>query len=181
MCVAYHLRTLRRGDFQTLWEIDQRCFPPGISYSREELTAYVLRRGAFTIVAESDQQEVKQELEIKSKSDSQVPRPENAQPEVVGFIVAEVSRGVGHIITIDVLPHARHSGLGSQLLKAAEDRLKLAKCNTVILEAAVDNHSALAFYKKHGYVILKSIPRYYPNGVNAFVLRKSLLSAAQAS
>ena len=41
----------------------------------------------------------------------------------VGFIVAEAGRA-GHIITIDVLDEFRRSGLGSQLMAAAEDRLR---------------------------------------------------------
>jgi ribosomal-protein-alanine N-acetyltransferase len=46
----------------------------------------------------------------------------------------------------------------------------------VRLETAVDNASALAFYKRHKYDLVRTIPRYYPGGVDAFVLRKDLLS-----
>ena len=64
----------------------------------------------------------------------------------VGFIVAETgSRGTGHIITIDVLPSARGAGVGSQLLRAAEERLRALHCQSVILETAVDNKPALVF------------------------------------
>jgi ribosomal protein S18 acetylase RimI-like enzyme len=45
----------------------------------------------------------------------------------------------------------------------------------------VDNRDALAFYKRHGYYLIKTVPRYYSNGVDALVLEKDLLSAAQAS
>src|SRR6266550_9212338 len=33
----FTIREFRRGDFEILWEIDQKCFPPGISYSQVEL------------------------------------------------------------------------------------------------------------------------------------------------
>ena len=124
------LREFRSKDFEVLWSIDQRCFPPGIAYPRRELAAYIQRRGAFTIVAEAE---------------------ENCPPRPVGFIVAESSRRVGHIITIDVLPGNRRTGLGSKLLAAAEARLSQANCHTVVLETAVDNASAIAFYKRHQY------------------------------
>jgi ribosomal-protein-alanine N-acetyltransferase len=155
------LREFRAEDFEVLWNIDQRCFPPGIAYSRRELAAYIQRRGSFTIVAERTAQETS---------------------TVAGFIVAEASRRVvGHIITIDVLPASRRGGLGSKLLAAAEKRLRGGHCHTVVLETAVDNTSALAFYKRHQYSVLKTIPRYYSNGVDALVLEKDLHSTALAS
>ena len=42
------------------------------------------------------------------------------------------------------------------------------------LEAAVDNSTALAFYKQHGYSVIRTWPRYYSNGVDALVLKKNL-------
>jgi ribosomal protein S18 acetylase RimI-like enzyme len=94
--------------------------------------------------------------------------------EIVGFIVAEAGRQTGHIITIDVLPDARRGGLGSRLMMEAEQRLRAAGCSAVMLETAVDNDSALAFYKRHHYFLVKTIPRYYATGVDAFLLKKNL-------
>jgi ribosomal-protein-alanine N-acetyltransferase len=160
--VDFSLRDFRREDFEKLWSIDQRCFPPGISYTRLELKFYMHRRGAFTLVAE--------------KADPEV------APETVGFIVAEAGRGgVGHIITIDVLPAVRRFGVGSRLLTAAEDRLRAAHCHGVFLETAVDNKPALSFYKRHRYFVLKTVPRYYSNGLDAFVLQKDLLTPEEGS
>jgi [ribosomal protein S18]-alanine N-acetyltransferase len=158
--VEFALRDFRREDFESLWHIDQKCFPPGIAYSRRELAAYIRLRGAFTMVAES-------------RSDNGASA---SRSRVVGFIVAQANRrGVGHILTIDVPPSSRRFRVGSRLLATAEDRLRAAACRTVVLEAAVDNVSALAFYKRHDYSVVKTIPRYYANGVDAFVLEKELL------
>jgi ribosomal protein S18 acetylase RimI-like enzyme len=44
----------------------------------------------------------------------------------------------------------------------------------VALETAVDNISALSFYKRHGYNVLRTWPRYYSNGVDALVMKKDL-------
>ncbi len=168
--MKFALRDFRPEEFETLWRIDQQCFAPGISYSRLELATYLQRPGAFALVADGFQ--VTDTGGLKGPS-----KPGQSSPETVGFIVAEAgSRGSGHIITIDVLPQARGLGIGSQLLHAAEGRLGDARCQSVILETAVDNKASLSFYKRHCYSVIKTLPGYYSNGVDAFVLKKDLLS-----
>ncbi len=154
VAVAFVIRAFEAEDFETLWRIDQECFPPGISYSREELKFYMGRRGSFTLVAGD---------------------PENGN--IAGFIVVHEGMhegAVGHVITIDVISTARRSGVGSLLLRAAEDRLRARGSHAVGLETAVDNLGALAFYKRHGYNVIRTWPRYYSNGVDALVMRKKL-------
>lgn len=147
--MPFVIREFRPDDFEALWRLDQECFPPGISYSRRELKLYMERKRAFTLVADAK------------------------DGAVAGFIVA-YSGPIGHIITIDVVQAARRSGVGSQLLSAAEDRLRTEGSQGVGLETAVDNVGALAFYKRHGYSVVGTWPRYYSNGVDALVLRKEL-------
>lgn len=94
---------------------------------------------------------------------------------IAGFIVAEAGpRARGHIITIDVIAAARRSGAGSLLLRAAEDRLLSLKSVIVELETSVDNITALSFYKRYGYSVVRTAPRYYSNGMDALVLEKRL-------
>jgi [ribosomal protein S18]-alanine N-acetyltransferase len=165
--VDFILRKFRPEDFDVLWRIDQKCFAPGIAYSRRELAAYVHRRGSFTVVAQH------------VVPNSAPTGPSSATDEfagILGFIVAEAGRrGTGHIISIDILPESRRLGIGSRLLSAAEERLRAVLCHTVVLETAVDNATALAFYKRHHYSVVKVIPRYYPNGVDAFLMDKNFL------
>lgn len=166
--MEFRLRDFGQQDFETLWRIDQQCFAPGISYSRVDLAAYLRRQGAFALVAESS--EMRKTLVQSSGA------PVDESLITLGFIIAEAgSRRSGHIITIDVLPEARGAGVGSRLLRAAEDRLLAADCRSVILETSVDNQVALSFYKRHEYNVVKTIPRYYSDGVDALVLKKDLL------
>jgi ribosomal-protein-alanine N-acetyltransferase len=173
----FQLRDFQPPDFDSLWTIDQSCFPPGISYSRTELKTYIRRRGAFTLVAIGPAGEVT--VPNNSRMDKKAPSLSSSSPipqtdDIAGFIVAEAARGAGHVITIDVVASARRFGIGSLLLRGAEDRLRAAACRSVELETAVDNLSALSFYKRHAYHVIQTFPRYYSNGVDALVLQKDL-------
>jgi ribosomal protein S18 acetylase RimI-like enzyme len=161
--VELRLREYRGEDFETLWNIDQSCFPPGIAYSRHELESYLQLPRSFALVGEWSE-----------------PGSNNGM-QMVGFIVAQAGRNrIGHLITIDVLLAARRSRVGSQLLESAERRLQAEGCTSVYLETAIDNRPALAFYKRHGYFLVKTVPRYYGNALDAFVLQKDLHSRAKA-
>ena len=147
--MSFLIRDFKSEDFETLWRMDQACFPPGISYSRRELNLYMRRKGSFTLVAA------------------------DTDGTIAGFIVAHGGT-TGHIITIDVVAEARRAGVGSLLLRAAEDRLERSGVKAVGLETAVDNAAALSFYERHGYSVVRTWPRYYSDGVDALVLTKHL-------
>lgn len=173
--MAFAVRDSRPADFETLWSIDQTCFPAGISYSRTELQFYMRRKGAFALVAISEGPSNLDDDPRKLYAGH--PNKPSLDNSIAGFIVAEPGRTSGHIITIDVVAGARRFGVGSLLLRAAEDRLRRDQCCSVGLETAVDNLAALAFYKRHGYSVIRTFPRYYSNGVDALVLEKDLQTA----
>jgi ribosomal-protein-alanine N-acetyltransferase len=168
--VRFTIRNYRPEDFRTLLAIDQSCFAPGISYSALELKTYIERRRAFTFVAEETG-------EVENLTAPGSP----AAAGVLGFLVGERTRALGHIITVDVIQEARRHKVGSALLRLAEKQLQLGNCTLVRLETAVDNLSALSFYKRHGYHVIQTIPRYYSNGVDALLLEKDLLSLPPSS
>ena len=158
--MTFHLREYQPVDFERLYEIDQSCFPPGISYSRRELAYYMNMRGTFTLIAET-----------KTK-----------KPDIAGFIVGQKGpRGMGHVVTIDTVEKHRRSGLGTLLMDAVEQKLKAGGCHVVILETAVDNAAAIAFYKRLGYFVLKTIPRYYQNRTDAFLMAKRIAEKSTAA
>src|ERR1700722_904355 len=120
--VPFTIRDFRLDDFETLWHVDQECFSPGISYSRPELKFYIRRRGSFTLVAEPLPTKAPTRSPEKAAAEPVDDPAENKQ-KIAGFMVTQAGR-TGHIITIDVIAAARRSGVGSQLLQAAEDRLR---------------------------------------------------------
>jgi ribosomal protein S18 acetylase RimI-like enzyme len=159
------LRKYRLADFDRLVEIDQACFVEGIAYTREEMRYFLELPSALTLVATQ-----KDSAETGARD----------HEKIQGFIIADrsrqrrASRSMGRIITIDVMAPARNSGLGALLLTAAEKELKQAGCDHVVLEVAVDNHKALRFYKKHGYSVLRVLPRYYLDSIDGLLMGKKL-------
>ena len=148
------LREYRSEDLESLWQIDQRCFLPGIAYSSRELRYFVQHPRSRTLVAEG-------------------------KTGIAGFVVGQTAKTgpdslAGHVITIDVLPELRRHKIGEALLRGIEQHFVQLECVTVLLETAVDNDSALRFYKKHGYTVLKTLPRYYLGQLDGLLLGKSL-------
>lgn len=156
--VLVRIRQFEKADFDTLWKIDQACFDPQLAYSRPELAYYMRRPGSFTLVAEAADEN----------------KRNGSAPAIQGFIVAENRRMAGHIITIDVVAEARRTGVGSDLLRATEDRLLRSGAVTVALETPVNNDAAIRFYKQQGYFVEKTLARYYSNQLDALVMLKEL-------
>jgi Acetyltransferases len=144
------LRDYRPADFEQLFELDQRCFPEAIAYSRAELAHYLRAKTAICLLA------------CESGA-------------LLGFILGDVTpRGSGHIVTLDVRPEARRIGLATTLMQGLQDRFRSLSCRAILLEVAVNNRSALAFYKKHGFSVLKTLRRYYPGGLDGLLMGKNM-------
>lgn len=187
------IRLYRPADFERLWQIDQACFAPGIAYSQMELSGFITRRNAITLVAEQaakDQQGVPQsdrsclvEGHPHPGKGSRNGAPTGMAPKtrssgsnaIAGFAIAQPYKKHGRILTLDILPEARRSGLGSRLLSECEARLRQRSCTEIYLETAVNNEPALKLYHKMGYRILRTLPGYYhATGLDAFLLGKEL-------
>ena len=64
------------------------------------------------------------------------------------------------------------------MMQAAEQRLRSEGCHSIFLETAVDNETAISFYKRLGYTVLRTLPGYYMGDLDAFLMGKSLLDSA---
>ena len=163
--VCMPLRDFKPTDFDEMHNIDQQCFPLGIAYSRMEMHFYTRRKGAFAIVAEWD---------------ATVPA-DKRKGKLAGFTIVEMLKGFGHVITIDIRAEARRTGLGTQLMQASEARIKDQGGRLMVLEVAVNNGPAIAFYKRHGYMVDKTIPGYYNGELDALFMVKRLVPLKSAS
>ena len=144
------LRAFRADDLETLYKIDQACFAPGISYSREELRGFISQRGSRTWVAEE-------------------------RGETVGFLVVErQAQEVAHLVTIDVVERWRRRRVGSLLMDAAEHWAREQKLLFVYLETAENNAAAQRFYEARGYRRVDRVESYYSDGTSAWVMLRWL-------
>lgn len=150
------IRPYEAQDFAKLFKLDQACFPPGIAYSKWSLQYFLNLPAADCLVAEENKP-----FETQGK-------------QIVGFILAEANPPLAHIITLDVAPGQRRTGLGTKLLCEMEKHLRYHEVRSVLLETAVDNETGIAFWEHHGYRTEAVLKKYYLGRVDAFEMRKRL-------
>jgi len=100
---------------------------------------------------------------------------ENEQP--TGFVMALDLGEECEIVSLGVLRERRRAGGGSALLASACREAKLRGSRSVVLEVAIDNIAARAFYASRGFTSVGRRPNYYPRAgrlVDALVLRLAL-------
>ena len=147
--MALTLRSYEPHDFAALHRLDQACFPPGISYSRTTLRYFLTLASADCVVAVD-------------------------QNKIAGFILSEENPPLAHIITLDVTAKERRHGVGTALLETLESNLVARRVRAILLETAIDNEPAVAFWKRHGYRIEATLKRYYLGRIDAYEMRKIL-------
>jgi ribosomal-protein-alanine N-acetyltransferase len=151
--MEFTLRDYSPADFETLYEIDQSCYPRGIAYSRRMLRWFLGQRGSFCIVAQA--------------------RGE-AEPAIIGFLIADHRGEEGYIVTIDVLAGQRRSGVGTALLQETEHRLAKMGVRYVGLQTATNNEAGVAFWQRHGYRSSGVTRGYYLGRIDAYEMIKEL-------
>jgi ribosomal-protein-alanine N-acetyltransferase len=144
------LRELARGDLVALYELDQLCFDPDIAYSRRELERYLEMAGRLGAVAEDD-------------------------GKVAGYSLGARRRnGDALIMTLDVHPDYRRAGVGKRLLEDLLERFRAAGAVRAVLQVAVENAPARAFYRRAGFTETGHLADYYDPGRDAIEMTRAL-------
>jgi ribosomal-protein-alanine N-acetyltransferase len=151
--MAMVVRSYEPREFAALHKLDLACFPPGISYSKMMLRYFLQLPSAECLVAADDSR-------------------------IAGFILTKENPPLGHIVTLDVAESHRRRGVGTILLAESERNLALRGVRTILLETAIDNAPAIAFWQRHGYRIEATLQRYYAGGLDAYEMRKFLATSA---
>jgi ribosomal-protein-alanine N-acetyltransferase len=150
--MEFTLRDCSPADLETLYEIDQACYPRGIAYSRRMLRWYLSQRGSLCIVAQAA----------------------GAPSLLLGFLIAQARGAQGYIVTIDVLAAQRRSGIGTALLEETERRLAKTGVRYVELQTATNNQAGVAFWQRHGYRSTGVTEGYYLGRIDAYEMLKEL-------
>lgn len=84
---------------------------------------------------------------------------------MLGFIIMHregpEEDAYGYVVTIDVEPSVRRTGLGAAMLREAESQARLAGLARVGLHVAVANTGAIAFYELADYELVGVAEGFY--------------------
>jgi ribosomal protein S18 acetylase RimI-like enzyme len=141
--VSIELASLR--DLNALRHVEQVCFPKD-AWPLMDLIGVLTFPGVIRLKALSDK-------------------------HMVGFIAGDVRRleGVAWIATVGVLPEFRGRGIGSALLGACEERIRVGRIRLCV---RVSNDTAIRLYEQRGYLRVGEWSRYYQDGESALVMEK---------
>jgi len=109
-----------------------------------------------------------------------------SQAQVVGYIMCRLEHGFsdlrklrfarkGHIVSVAVMPEFRAIGVGSSLVQQAIAAMVTHHTDECYLEVRVNNYPAINLYKKLGFQVARTIPRYYFDASDAYVMSRNLI------
>ena len=149
-------RGYRAGDLYAMYALDVVCFEEPFRFSRRDMRTFAEARGAKVVIAELD-------------------------GVLAGFCIVHVGaakRGcVGYVVTLDVAPEFRRSGLATRLMERAEGEALAAGCGEMRLHVFTGNEAAIRFYERTGYEFVARDEGFYGVRVDALVYRKVLMGA----
>jgi ribosomal protein S18 acetylase RimI-like enzyme len=90
--------------------------------------------------------------------------------QVAGFCWwRQSSSEEAELLNLGILAGARRRGLATALLRELTRKAR----GEIFLEVAENNPGAISLYLREGWVRIGSRPHYYPQGINAIVMKKS--------
>lgn len=149
----FRVRRFRPSDLDDLLGLERAAFARD-AYDRNLFAEYARLCGDFFLVADF-----------------------TAPPRFAGYSIACICRSrrqVANLISIAVIPELREKGAASLLLSSTIRRLKLRGAERLTLMVRASNATAIRFYKRHGFEMLRRVPKYYENCEEGWLMRRNL-------
>jgi len=137
------------SDLDEIIEIEKNSFPNRVAFSREYLQKLYQNYPEGFVVAKIEK-------------------------EIVGYGIGQIKGDWGEIISLAVKSNWREKGIGTFLAKFLINNFQKKGVNSVLLHVRKKNETAISFYQKLGFKILKKIKNYYLYGDVAFLMEKEL-------
>jgi [ribosomal protein S18]-alanine N-acetyltransferase len=151
--VGITLRPYRANDLDAMHALDAECFDKAFRFSRSAMRRFAEAKKARVVIAEDND-------------------------ALVGFVILDIEDTeegpLGYIVTLDVSPGHRRSGLGGQLMQQAERGAVREGCPAVVLHVFTGNDPAMRFYVGRGYIRSHRESDFYGRGIDAWVFHKPL-------
>nr|WP_246215546.1 GNAT family N-acetyltransferase [Listeria valentina] len=90
----------------------------------------------------------------------------------MGGVTGEILWNTMHVSLLAVNPAEKGNGVGTLLLKQAEEYAKQNQCTQIHLETM--SYQAPRFYEKNGFKVFGELPDFMQQGVTRFYLVKRL-------
>jgi ribosomal protein S18 acetylase RimI-like enzyme len=148
-------RRYEERDFSILYALEKACFDPPFRFSREYMKRLVASTRTATWIAEDEH-------------------------HLAGFAVVEFQENseqkLAYIVTIEVDPNRRGSGVGRELLHRMEESARAANSVFMWLHVDAENTAAIGLYERHGYACKGRQENFYPQGRSALIYTKPLMT-----
>ncbi len=146
----------RPGDYVAMHRLDLQCFTPAFQFNLETMRQMAEDESAIVCVAER-----------------------GPTHEIVGFVILHLLRSSArkdaYVVTLDVAPEARRTGIATIMLTHAEQQARSAGAHRVALHVAVENAPAIRFYERQRYTRAGLAKGFYREvGLDAFIYAKQL-------
>ena len=149
------IKAAAEEDIPGVWEIEREAISP--SWSHDALLDETYRDDTFFAVATI-------EFGIRNSEFGN-------NGGVLGFVILRRMADEGELLQIAVRKDARRRHVADMLMSAALDYAADQMLSSVFLEVRKSNEAAMALYKKHGFVFMRTRHDYYADPIeDAIVL-----------
>jgi len=98
----------------------------------------------------------------------------DARGGLTGYVLFRRILDEAELLRLAVRPEHQRLGLATALVARGLAELRADGCAVAFLEVRADNAGAICFYERTGWEAAGGRPRYYPDGTDALLYRRSV-------